>query len=218
MPVKQGSVIKKSRRVFGHGQKSAKMVRAGLYARVSTQDQQTLPMQNRTMREYAARRGWTIAMQVKEVGSGATQRQLREKLLDAARRREIDVVLVWRLDRWGRSVTDLLATMQELEHLGVGFVSMTEALDLTRPAGRAMAALLAVFAAFEREILGERVRAGLAHARQNGKRLGRPVTAALHADQVRKLRRAGISKSEIARRLNIGRTSVRRILERRTQA
>jgi len=107
---------------------------------------------------------------------------------------------VWRLDRWGRSVTDLLATLQELEHLGVGFVSLTEALDLTTPAGRAMAALLAVFAAFEREILGERVRAGLAHARQNGKRLGRPTTAAQHANEVRKLRRSGLSKSEIARR------------------
>ena len=109
------------------------------------------------MREYAARRGWTIALQVKEVGSGAAQRELREKLLEAARRREIDVVLVWRLDRWGRSVADLLATLQELEHLGVGFVSLTEALDLTTPAGRAMAALLAVFAEFEREILRERI-------------------------------------------------------------
>ena len=123
------------------------------------------------------------------------------------------VVLVWRLDRWGRSVTDLLATLQELEHLGVGFVSLTEALDLTTPAGRAMAALLAVFAAFEREILGERTRrAGLAHARLNGKRLGRPVTAALHASEIRKLHRTGVSKSEIARRLGVGRTSVRRIL------
>ena len=75
-----------------------------------------------------------------------------------------------------------------------------------------MAALLAVFAEFEREILRERVRAGLAHARQNGKKLGRPITAELHTDQVRKLHRAGVSKSEIARRLNIGRTSVRRIL------
>jgi len=168
------------------------------------------------MREYAVRRGWTVAMQVKEVGSGATQRQIREKLLDAARRREIDVVLVWRLDRWGRSVADLLATLQELEHLGVGFVSLTEALDLTTPAGRAMAGLLAVFAAFEREVLGERVRAGLAHARQNGKRLGRPATATMHADRVCKLRRSGLSKSEIARRLNIGRTSVRRILDERT--
>ena len=191
------------------------MLRAGLYARVSTLDQQTVPLQTRAMRDYAARRGWTVVMQVKEIGSGASQREKREKLLEAARRREIDVVLVWRLDRWGRSVTDLLATLQELEHLGVGFVSLTEGLDLTTPAGRAMAGLLAVFAEFEREILRERVRAGLAHARQNGQRLGRPVTAALHADQIRKFHRAGISKAEIARRLQIGRTSVRRILAAR---
>jgi len=122
------------------------MLRAGLYARVSTTDQQTLPMQSRTMREYAARRGWIVAVHVREVGSGAAKREAREKLLEAARRREIDVVLVSRLDRWGRSVTDLLATLQELEHLGVGFVSLTEALDLTTSAGRAMAGLLAVFA------------------------------------------------------------------------
>ena len=94
MPVKQGSGIRKSGRVFGQGQKTAKMVRAGLYARVSTQDQQTLPMQNRTMREYAARRGWTITMQVKEVGSGAIQRQLREKLLDAARRHKLELPII----------------------------------------------------------------------------------------------------------------------------
>ena len=105
-----------------------------------------------------------------------------------------------------------LATLQELEHLDVGFVSLTEALDLTTPAGRAMAALLAVFAEFEREILRERVRAGLAHARQNDRRLGRPITAALHANQIHKLHRSGVSKSEISRRLSIGRTSVRRIL------
>jgi DNA invertase Pin-like site-specific DNA recombinase len=169
-------------------------------------------MQNRAMREYAVRRGWTIAMQVKEVGSGASERQMRAKLIEAARRREIDVVLVWRLDRWGRSVTDLLATLQELEYLRVGFVSLTEALDLTTPAGRAMAAMLAVFAEFEREVLRERVRAGLAHARQNGKTLGRPLTAGLNADKVHKLYRSGFSKSAIARQLDIGRTSVRRIL------
>lgn len=213
MPGKQASTTGKSRRVFGHPGKQTKTApRVGLYARVSTSDQQTLPMQLRALREYAVRRGWTIVTQVKEVGSGASRRQAREKLIEAARRREIDVVLVWRLDRWGRSVTDLLATLQELEHLGVGFVSLTEALDLTTPAGRAMAGLLAVFAAFEREILGERVRAGLAHARANGKRLGRPLTAALQSDQVRKMRRSGLSKSEIARQLRIGRTSVRRIL------
>jgi putative DNA-invertase from lambdoid prophage Rac len=209
---KRGSSKPEPKKVFGQPRKQSKMFRAGLYARVSTYDQQTLPMQNRAMREYAARRGWTIAMQVREVGSGAAQRQARERLLEAARRREIDVVLVWRLDRWGRSVTDLLTTLQELDHLNVGFVSLTEALDLTTPAGRAMAGLLAVFAEFEREILRERVRAGLAHAQQNGKKLGRPITAGLHGGQVRKLYRAGISKSEIARRLQIGRTSVRRIL------
>jgi putative DNA-invertase from lambdoid prophage Rac len=209
---KRASDNVKSQRVFGQARKAAKMFRAGLYARVSTGDQQSIPLQVRALREYAARRGWAIALQVKEVGSGASQRQLREKLLDAARRREIDVVLVWRLDRWGRSVADLLATLQELEHLGVGFVSLNEALDLTTPAGRAMAGLLAVFAAFEREILQERVRASLAHARQTGKRLGRPPSAALQAGQVLKLYQSGVSKAEIARRLKIGRTSVRRIL------
>jgi putative DNA-invertase from lambdoid prophage Rac len=212
MAAKQAFEKAQSRRVFGQARKHPKMLRVGLYARVSTFDQQTIPLQIRALRDYATRRGWTIALQVKEVGSGASQRQLREKLLDAARRREIDVVLVWRLDRWGRSVADLLATLQELDHLGVGFVSLTEALDLMTPAGRAMAALLAVFAEFEREILRERVRAGLAHARQNGKRLGRPQTAALRTSQVRKLYHAGVSKAEIARRLQIGRTSVRRIL------
>ena len=212
MAGKRASENVKSQRVFGQARKLAKMFRAGLYARVSTGDQQTIPLQVRALREYAARRRWAIALQVKEVGSGASERQLRAKLLEAAHRREIDVVLVWRLDRWGRSVADLLATLQELEHLGVGFVSLNEALDLTTPAGRAMAGLLAVFAAFEREILQERVRAGLAHARENGKRLGRPPSAALQAGQVLKLYRSGVSKSEIARRLKIGRTSVRRIL------
>jgi putative DNA-invertase from lambdoid prophage Rac len=212
MPVKRASQKAKSGNVFGQAHKVAKMLRAGLYARVSTNDQQTLAMQHRAMRDYAARRGWTIALQVREVNSGAVRREARERLIDAARRREIDVVLVWRLDRWGRSVTDLLATLQELEHLGVGFVSLTEALDLTTPAGRAMAGLLAIFAEFEREILRERTRAGLAHARANGKRLGRPATAAVHAAEIWKLYRAGVSKSEIARRIQVGRTSVRRIL------
>lgn len=197
MTAKRTSPKAKSDTVFGQTRKQTKMFRAGLYSRVSTYDQQTLAMQNRAMRAYAARRGWMIAMQVREVNSGAAKREAREKLLEAARRREIDMVLVWRLDRWGRSVTDLLTTLQELEHLGVGFVSLTEALDLTTPAGRAMAGLLAIFAEFEREILRERTRAGLAHARENGKRLGRPATAAMHAAEVRKLHRAGVSKSEM---------------------
>ena len=187
-------------------------MRAGLYARVSTHDQQMLPLQRRAIRDSVSRRGWTIAVEIKEIGSGASVRELRQKLLEAARRRDIDVVVVWRLDRWGRSMADLVTTLQELRDLGVGFVSLTEALDLTTPSGRAMAGLLAVFAEFEREILQERVRAGLAHARENGKRLGRPPTASLNAKQVRQLFRAGISKAAIARQLQIGRTSVRRIL------
>jgi putative DNA-invertase from lambdoid prophage Rac len=206
MPTKQAFPQTQSRNVFGHP------LRVALYARVSTHDQQTLPLQIRALREYVAKRGWTIVAQIKEVGSGAAQRELREALLAVARRREVDVVLVWRLDRWGRSVADLVSTLQELQHLGVGFVSLTEALDLTTPAGRAMAGLLAVFAEFERDILRERVRAGLAHARQQGKQLGRPPSVAHNAAEVRKLCRQGISKSEIARRLEIGRTSVRRLL------
>ena len=99
MAGKRTSDRAKSERVFGHGQKRPKMFRAGLYARVSTHDQQTLPPQTHAMREYAAKRGWTIVAQMKEVGSGASQRELREALIAAARRRELDVVLVWRLDR-----------------------------------------------------------------------------------------------------------------------
>jgi len=212
MPVKRAFEKAQLDHVFGQARQQSKMLRAGLYARVSTNDQQTLPMQLRALREYAVRRGWTVALQVREVGSGAAKRQARERLIEATRRREIDIVLVWRLDRWGRSVTDLLATLQELEHLGVGFVSLTEALDLTTPAGRAMAGLLAIFAEFERDILRERTRAGLAEARHNGTRLGRPITAGLHAAEIRNLYRAGVAKAEIARYLKIGRTSVRRIL------
>lgn len=150
---------------------------------------------------------------VSRVGSGAAALAIGQRLIDSARRRDIDVVLVWRLDRWGRSGSDLVSTLQELTALGVGFVSVTEALDLTTPAGRAMTGLLSIFAEFERDLMRERVRAGLAHARLQGKRLGRPPTAAGKAGSVRDLILEGISKSEIARRLGIGRTSVRRLLE-----
>src|SRR5258708_39603619 len=115
MPTKRKFPQSVSRKVFGHP------LRVGLYARVSTLDQQTLPLQIRGMREYAAKRDWTIVAQIKEVGSGASQHEMRDVLIAAARRREIDVVLVWRLDRWGRSVADLVSTLQELQHLGVGF-------------------------------------------------------------------------------------------------
>src|ERR1700744_3176662 len=217
MAAKPASTTAKTKRVFGQPQEPEKMFRAGLYARVSTHDQQTLPLQMRAMREYAAKRGWAIAAQIKEVGSGAVTRELREKLMAAARRREIDVVLVWRLDRWGLSLADLGVTLKELAQLGVGFVSLTETLDLTTPTGRAMAGLLSVFAEFEHEILRERIRAGIVEARLKGKHLGRPGAVGKQASQIRKLHRAGLSKAEIARRLDIGRTSVRRILALQTR-
>lgn len=118
-------------------------------------------------------RGWGIAKQVKDVGSGAKDRPGRESLLKAVRRREVDVLVVWRLDRWGRSLPDLMVTLRELTELGVGFVSLTEALDLTTPMGRVMTGMLAVFAEFEREILRERVGAGIAQARREGRPRGR---------------------------------------------
>ncbi len=189
-----------------------RIIKVGLYARVSTQDQKTLPMQLQALRTYVRQRGWTLGLQIKDVGSGASDRPQREQLMQAARRRELDAILVWRLDRWGRSLADLVLTLKELSELGVGFVSLTEALDLTTPTGRALAGLLAVFAEFEREILRERVKAGIAHARKEGRPHGRPPTARRKATRVKRLYARGVSKAEIARRLKIGRTSVRRIL------
>jgi DNA invertase Pin-like site-specific DNA recombinase len=164
------------------------------------------------MHQYAKKCGWTIAMQIKEVGSGAKTRPQREELLKAARRREVDVIIVWRLDRWGRSLADLVTTLKELSDLGVGFVSLNEAIDLTTPSGRALAGMLAVFAEFERDILRERVKAGIAQSREKGKAHGRPATATKQAAEVKRLYKRGVSKAEIARRLRIGRTSVIRIL------
>ncbi len=187
---KRAIPVAKSGGVFGQGTKPSK-VRVALYARVSTHDQQTLPMQLEALRSYAVQRGWEIAAEIRDVGSGSIERPRREQLLKAARRREIDAVLVWRLDRWGRSVADLVLTLKELNELGVGFVSLTEALDLTTPTGRAMAGLLAVFAEFEREILRERVCVGIASARKEGKPHGRPLSAALKQKQVRKMFAAG---------------------------
>jgi len=186
--------------------------RVAVYARVSTHDQQTLPMQLEAMRAYADRKGFQIVSTVEEVGSGAKTRPRREELLRAARRREIDVIVVWRLDRWGRSLVDLIATLQELTTLKVGFVSLSEALDLTTPSGRAFAGMLAVFAEFERDILRDRVKAGIAQARKEGRPHGRPATIAGKAQEIRRFAHKGLSKSAIAKRLKIGRTSVRRLL------
>lgn len=186
-------------------------MRVGFYARVSTHDQQTLPLQMEAMRAHAASRGWHVALEVADIGSGATERPKRQQLVQAARRREIDVILVWRLDRWGRSLPDIVVTLRELAELGVGFASLSEALDLTTPTGRAMAGLLAVFAEFERELIRERVKAGIAQARKRGRRLGRPVSVAKCSETVHRLLAEGVSKVQIAKELGISRASVIRM-------
>lgn len=169
-------------------------------------------MQLAAMRDYAQKRGWEVAVEVKDVGSGAAVRQKREELLLAARKREIDLVVVWRLDRWGRSLVDLVNTLQELSFLKVGFVSLSEALDLITPSGRALAGMLAVFAEFERDILRDRVKAGIEQARKKGRPHGRPLSAALQLQSIQGLFNKGVSKREIAKQLGISRTSVRRLL------
>lgn len=187
-------------------------MKVGIYARVSTDDQHTLPLQIQALKKYVKTRQWKVALQIQEIGSGAGDRPKREQLLKAARQRTIDAILVWRLDRWGRSVSDLVSTLQELTELKVGFISLMEALDLTTATGRAMAGLLAVFAEFERDLLRERVKAGIAHARKLGRPHGRPPSAAKQKEQIQTLFAKGLPKAEIARQLNIGRTSVRRLL------
>jgi putative DNA-invertase from lambdoid prophage Rac len=191
---------------------STKRMRAGLYARVSTADQQTLPMQIAALREYAERRGWEIVVVMEEVGSGAEKRPKLQELIDLAKRGKIHVVLVWRLDRWGRSLHDVVISLQELAEAGASFVSITEALDLTTPMGKAMTGMIAVFAEFERAILRERVLAGMAAAKKQGKIFGRPATARAKSDRIQRLFLEGVSKHEIARRLKITPGSVRNVL------
>lgn len=188
-------------------------MKVGIYARVSTTDQKTLSMQIDAVKKYAKARNWDIVLTIEEIFSGAKKLPKRELMISAAKRREIDVIIVWKLDRWGRSVTDLFTSLNELTAVGVSFISITEAIDLTTPIGRAMTGLLTIFADFERELLRERVKAGIAHAREQGKPHGRPKSASNHSPEIVSLFKDGKSKSEIARILNIGRTSVRIIIE-----
>ena len=119
---------------------------------------------------------------------------------------------MWRRDGWGRSLVDLVNTLQELVSLNVGFVLLSEALDLTTPSGRALARMLPVFAEFERDILRDRVKAGIVRVRKEGRPHGRPPSVTKYFPQVRALARKGLSKSEISRHPQISRTSVRRFL------
>lgn len=183
-------------------------MRTGIYARISTHDQKTLPMQLEKMREYIKNRDWTLTVEIEEVASGAKKRAKREELLDLARKREIDAIIVWKLDRFGRSLADLTNSLNELRELGIVFVSLTESLDFSTPSGRAMAGMLSIFAEFERDIIRERVKAGIADARAKGKSHGRPKTAALKKQEVIELKSAGLNNSQISRKLKISRGSV----------
>jgi DNA invertase Pin-like site-specific DNA recombinase len=174
-------------------------LRAALSARVSTHDQQTLAMQRDAMHAFATRRGWTVIDAVEDIVSGAKDpRPKRQALLTAARQRKLDVILVWKLDRWRRSLVDLMTTLYDLTVLGVGFVSLTEALDLTTPAGRAFAGVRAVCAAFERDVIRARIKAGMTDARKRGKAHGRPRATANDAAQMRTLAPQGLSQAASA--------------------
>jgi putative DNA-invertase from lambdoid prophage Rac len=187
-------------------------MRAGLYAWVSTDEEATLSLQNNALLASVAARGWTVICQIEDIGSEAEEHPQRAELMKLARGRALDVVVVWRLDRWSSSMADLVQTLQELNALGVGFVSLSEPLDLTSPSGRAMSEMLVVLAEFEGQTRRERVKAGISRARRQGRPHGRPPTAARQATEVRRLASQQMNQSEIARRLGIGRTSVRRIL------
>jgi DNA invertase Pin-like site-specific DNA recombinase len=160
------------------------------------------------MREYADRRGWSVVASIEAVGSGAKDRSKCKELEKLAKRRQLDVILVWRLDRWGRSLSDLTTSLRDLLAIGVEFASVTEGLDLSTATGRAMAGMLGVFAEFERDVLRERVLAGLAAAKKKDKTLGRPATVRDQAERIRQLSSEGLKKAQIAKRLNIGRASV----------
>ncbi len=193
-----------------------KEVRCALYARVSTAGQQSVPAQLEALREYAQRRSWTVVEEVSDVGSGAKSRPKREALMAAARARDIDVIAVAKLDRWGRSLADLVASMQELTELGVGFVSVSDSIDLTTAAGKALAGMLSVFAAFERDLIIERVRSGMNHAKKHGTRsgkaIGRPAFAAERSVEVRALRAKGLSLPAIVAKTGLSYGSVHRLV------
>lgn len=179
--------------------------RIGLYARVSTLNGQHPEMQLDELREYASRRGWQIAGEYVDEGvSGSKEsRPALNRLLADARQRKLDAVLVWKLDRFGRSLKHLVNTLADQEALGVAFVSIRDNIDLTTPSGRLMLHLIAAMAEFERALIQERVRAGLQNAKRRGKRLGRrPV--AVDSAKIASLRASGASWRAISRQMGVG--------------
>jgi DNA invertase Pin-like site-specific DNA recombinase len=184
-------------------------MKAAIYARVSTFDQE-LENQLAELRRYTGARGWTVAEHVDRGVSGAKDRRPAvDALLADARRRRFDVLVVWRLDRLGRNLKHLIGLLDELNALGIAFVSLNEGIDATTPAGKLQMQILGAIAEFERARIAERVKAGLQRARAQGKRLGRPrhdvAPARLQAVQ-------GMTVREAAKVLGVGSSTAQRWL------
>jgi DNA invertase Pin-like site-specific DNA recombinase len=187
--------------------------RVAFYARVSTTDQ-TAENQLRALREHAERAGWTIVAEFTDHAVSGTRekRPGLDALLADARRRRFDLIAVAALDRLGRNLRHLVTLLDELQHLGVGLVSLREALDLTSPIGRAMYGLVGVLAEVERAWIVERTHAGLRRARAQGKRLGRrPVLT--DRTRLRQLLAEGVSYRDAARRLGVSEGTIRRAVQ-----
>lgn len=182
-------------------------MKAALYARVSTLDQHT-ENQLVELRRYAEARGWTVTEYVDEGVSGAKEsRPALDQLLKDAKRRRLDVLVVWKLDRLGRSLRHLILTLDELTALGVGFVSLNEGIDTSTPAGRLQLHILGAIAEFERARVAERVKLGMARAKAQGRSVGRPrhdvtedgLLATAHLSVRAAAYQLGVSKSFVAR-------------------
>ena len=188
---------------------SSRPLRAAVYARVSTHDQE-VENQLDELRRFVEARGWEAREYVDEGVSGAVeQRPALDELVRDAKRRRFDVLVCWRLDRLGRSLKHLITLLDDLQALGVAFVSLAEGIDATTPAGKLQMHILDAISEFERARIAERVRAGLARVRREGRRLGRPP-AQISRDAVESVR--GLSVREAARRLGVSRSTAHRCL------
>ncbi len=189
--------------------------RAALYARVSTVNGQDPEMQLSELREYASRRGWEIVGEYVDQGVSGSKESRPElnQLMADAHRRKFDAVLVWKIDRFGRSLKPLVNALADLCAYGVAFISFRDNLDLSTPSGRLMFQIIGAMAEFERSLIQERVRAGLRNARAKGKVFGRP-RAQVDAARVAELRRDGLSWSQVCRSLNVSKGSAQRSVAR----
>lgn len=179
-------------------------MRIAIYARVSTNNGQDPEMQLRELREYSQRRGWEIIHEYVDVGISGTRekRPQLDKLLADAHRRHFDVVVVWRFDRFARSVSHLLRALENFRSLGIEFVSLSEQVDTSTPTGKMIFTVLGAVAELERSLIVERVRAGLRNARAKGKRLGRPRKVA-NQDVIGRMRSQGASWRAIGRAIGV---------------